>query len=406
MKAVTVSRAERGGSVNRAPRPLRIGLVGDGIGDVVAGSFISTSRFGELLSSRGHSVTFVSSGSPRNVRERAYRGMKMYRFLGVPVPWSDGQLYLALPSRRRVRQILVDERLDLIHVTIPLPLGLIAVRVAKAMGLPIVMHSHTQPQNIFMNSFPLPGQAALTHRFFRYLNWIYRQADMMIYPSAFSRRQFPELGTLPNTVISNGVDVERFRPTCPDAFMHRFGLSKDKQHLMYLGRLHGEKDVETLIRAMPAVLTRRPAAHLFIVGLGYERPKLERIARDLAVVPHITFCGYVPDDELAAAYSACSLFVLPSLAELEGMAVLEAMACGKPILVADSVDSAARELVVDNGLLFRARDPEDLARQADRVLSDPERLRAMAEASLRISGVFDIQASAAALETVYYSVVP
>jgi glycosyltransferase involved in cell wall biosynthesis len=357
-----------------------------------------------MLNSRGHSVIFMSSGSRRNVHERHYRGMRMYRFLGVPVPWSDGQLYLAVPSRRAMRQILADERLDLIHVTIPLPLGLIAVRVAKAMGLPVVIHSHTQPQNIFMNSFPFPGRATITHRFFRYLNWLYRQADIMIYPSVFSRRQFPELGTLPNAVISNGVDVGRFRPTRPDLFMHRFGLSRDKQHLMYLGRLHGEKDVETLIRAMPALLARRPAVHLVIVGLGYERPKLERLARDLAVEPHVTFCGYVADDELAAAYSACSLFVLPSLAELEGMAVLEAMACGKPVLVADSKDSAARDLVADNGLLFRARDPEDLARQADRVLSDPEALRVMAEASLRISAVFDIRASADALEAAYYSV--
>jgi glycosyltransferase involved in cell wall biosynthesis len=328
-----------------------------------------------------------------------------HRPFGVRVPWP-GHLLLASPFAHKLRTILRDEHIDIVHVMIPMPLGLVAVRVAKAMGIPVVMHSHTQPENIFMNAPHFPGRDALEERFCAYLTWIYRQGDVMIYPSVSSRRQFPALSASRNIVISNGVDHERFRPTPPDAFMRRFKLSRAKQHLMYLGRLHREKDVDTLIRAMPILLTRHPDAHLFIVGFGYEQPTLERLARACDLGDHVTFCGFVPDEELAAAYSACDLFVLPSLAELEGMAVLEAMSCAKPILIADAKDNAATDFVEGNGLLFRARDPGHLAEQASRLLSDPQTLRAMADRSLMKSRFFDINESVSAIESLYYSLLP
>jgi glycosyltransferase involved in cell wall biosynthesis len=384
-------------------RRLTIAIVCDGIGDVIAGSFISTARFSERLASLGHRVLLISSGSRRNHRERQFRGMTIHRLFGVLVPWSDGQLYLAIPSSKRLRTILRDEHVDVVHVMVPMPLGLVVTRIAKGMGLPVVLHSHTQPENIFMNATWLPGRRGLTHRFFRYLNWIYRQADMMVYPSDFARRQFPELATRPHVVISNGVDRHRFRPTDPDPFMQRHGLSKSDLHLLYVGRLHREKNVETLIRAMPLLRQRQPRAHLSLVGLGYELPMLTQLARRNGAGDSITFCGFVPDYEMAAAYSACDLFVLPSIAELEGMAVLEAMATGKPLLIADSPDSAATDFVAGNGLLFAAAQPESLAEQANRLLSDLSQLRAMGAASLAKSQSFDIVKSTAALEATYYS---
>ena len=384
-------------------RPHHVAIVCDGIGDVIAGSFISTIRFGELLKARGHRISFISSGSLRRRGDREYRGMPMHRFVGPLIPWSDGQLYLGIPSAARLRRILREEQIELVHVMVPLPLGLLAVRVSKAMGLPVVMHSHTQPENIFMNSPRFPGLDALNRRFCDYLNWIYRQADVMIYPSAFACRQFPELATRPHVVISNGVDGQRFKPTSPDAFIRRFGLPENGRRLLYLGRLHKEKDVQTMIRAVPQIRAQHPDTHVYLVGLGYEQAALLELARSLEVAPHVTFCGFVPDDDLPAAISAADLFVMPSLAELEGMAVLEAMACGKPLLVADAPYSAATDFVQDNGLLFRAGDATHLAAQACRLLDAPGRLAIMGAISLEMSRRFDIQESVRSIEAVYQS---
>jgi glycosyltransferase involved in cell wall biosynthesis len=383
---------------------LRIAIVSDGIGDVIAGSFISTRRFAERLHARGNQVVFLSSGRLGQPREDTLCGMPVHRLPGVLIPWSDRQLYLAVPSLGRIRRVLAD--VDVVHIMIPMPLGLAAARVAKSLAKPIVMHSHTQPENIFMNVPPFPGFKALHERFCAYVNWLYRQADVRIYPSEFSRRQFPELIDLPNVVISNGVDRERFRPTCPDAFMQRFNLSKGRRHLLYLGRLHREKNVETLIRALPGIVHRHPDVHLVVVGLGYERPMLEALARRERVEAHVTFCGFVADEDLPAAYAVGDVFVLPSLAELEGMVILEAMACGKPLLIADSPNSAATEFVNHNGLLFTAKNPEHLAERVDRLLADPHRLRAMGTRSLEESRRFDIRDSVRQIESVYRSLVP
>jgi len=266
-----------------------------------------------------------------------------------------------------------------------------------------VMHSHTQPENIFMNSPRFPGLDALNRRFCDYLNWIYRQADIMIYPSAFASRQFPELTPRPHVVISNGVDGQRFKPTPPGAFIRRFGLPENGRRLLYLGRLHKEKDVQTMIRAVPGIRAQHPDTHVYLVGLGYERAGLLELARSLEVASHVTFCGFVPDDELPAAISAADLFVMPSLAELEGMAVLEAMACGKPLLVADARYSAATDFVQDNGLLFRAGDATHLAAQACDLLDAPGPLAIMGAVSLEMSRRFDIQESVRSIEAVYQS---
>ncbi len=385
-----------------APNGLTIALVCDGIADVVAGSFISTARLGERLQARGHRVVFISSGSREQTLQHVHRGMTIHRLWGVVLPRS-GHLRLAVPFGFMLRRLLRDEQIDIVHVMLPTPLGAVAGRLAKAMGLPLVMHSHTQPDNIFMNGPHFPGRDALTRLFGRYLTWLYRQGDVLVHPSAFSQRQFPVPGASRHEVISNGVDRRWFRPTAADAFRQRFQLSRGTQHLLYVGRLHPEKNVETLIRAMPMILARRPHTHLLLVGLGYKQPTLQRVAEACAVAAQVTFCGFVPDVDLPAAYNACDLFVLPSLAELEGIAVLEAMACGKPILIADATDSAATDLVEGNGLLFHARDPEHLAAQACRLLSDAPRLRAMGTKSLVNSRAFDINESVAALEAVYYS---
>jgi 1,2-diacylglycerol 3-alpha-glucosyltransferase len=384
-------------------RPYRVAIVCDGIGDVIAGSFISTIRFAELLKARGHRITFISSGSFRRRHDREYRGMPMHRFVGPLIPWSDGQLYLGIPSRTRLRKILHDEQIELVHVMVPLPLGLLAVRVSKAAGLPVVMHSHTQPENIFMNAPRFPGLDTLNQRFCAYLNWLYRQADMMIYPSKFACRQFPELAAQPHAVISNGVDGERFKPTPPDAFSRRFRLPERGRRILYLGRLHKEKSVATLIRAVPKILAEYPDTHLYLVGLGYELAGLQGLAENLNVTAHVTFCGFVADDDLPAAISAADLFVMPSLAELEGMAVLEAMACGKPLLVADAPYSAATDFVHENGLLFHAGSADHLAAQACSLFAAPTRLAAMGEISREISRRFDIRASAHRIEAVYRS---
>ena len=174
--------------------------------------------------------------------------------------------------------------------------------------------------------------------------------------------------------------------------------------MLFVGRLFPEKSVDTIIRAIPYIIKKDNNIHIMIVGSGHLRQKLEKLAKDFNVNNYITFLGLVSEEDKIFAYNACDIFILPSLAELEGMVVLEAMACGKPIIISDAKMSASRFFVNGNGFLFKTKDPEDLAIKALQLITDKNLCKKMGEVSLEKSKNYDIHRSADKLEEVYYSV--
>jgi glycosyltransferase involved in cell wall biosynthesis len=137
------------------------------------------------------------------------------------------------------------------------------------------------------------------------------------------------------------------------------------------------------------------------VGIGYLKPKLEQLAKDLGVEKQVTFLTLNDDDKLLA-YNAGHIFISPSFAELEGMTVLEAMACGKPIIVPNAEMNAARFFVDGNGFLFETKNHKDLAEKALIIILDEALRKKMGEVSLAKSKEYDINHSVTKLESVYY----
>ncbi|KKU81261.1 MAG: Glycosyl transferase, group 1 [Parcubacteria group bacterium GW2011_GWA1_47_8] len=386
-------------------RKLNIAMVCDAVTDCVAGSFISTLRFSELLTEKGHKIIFITGKSPQNPTDGYHKDtIKVYRFPGILLPKSEGQLYISFPPKKRVREIFQDEEIDVVHIIIPTPSAVTSLRAAKSLGIKTVAHSHTQPENLTMH---LPGetiQKPLNYIFYKYLSWLYRKADALIYPTEFARRLLHKLEEHKEThVISNGVNTKKFKETETETLFGKFNLPRHTKNVLYVGRLHPEKSVNTLISAIPHIISRAPAAHIIIAGFGHLDTKLEQLVRELGIENHITFLGKVTDEELIMAYSACDIFVLPSFAELEGMAVLEAMACGKPIIIADSKESASTYFVDGNGFLFEPSNHEHLAEQVVALLVDDTLRESMGKASLEQSKLYDIDHSVARLEEIYYA---
>jgi glycosyltransferase involved in cell wall biosynthesis len=208
----------------------------------------------------------------------------------------------------------------------------------------------------------------------------------------------------PSFVISNGIDLKEFQPMGIGNFYERFNISKEKIKLLFVGRLYPEKSIDTLIKALPHIIKNSPNTHLMIVGAGHQRLKLEKLTHHENMQKHITFLGLVSEEDKIFAYNASDIFILPSLAELEGMVVLEAMACGKPIIVSDAVMSASRYFVNGNGFLFKAGDYMDLANQILKLIDNPNLRQEFGKVSFEKSKDYDIHKSAEKLEAVYYSV--
>jgi glycosyltransferase involved in cell wall biosynthesis len=390
---------------NGVKKKLSIAMICDPIRSTetgVAGVILSTLRFSKLLKERGHNVIFIGARTNKNKTDGMHHNVKTYLYRSLPIPKSGGW-YLAFPTVKELKKVFKEEKIDVVHIILPMSGAVMAIRAARALGIKIVAHSHSQPENLFME-MPKIIQPTLNNLWNRYLIWTYEKAESLIYPSPLAQSLLNKLSkkNQPSTVISNGINLNHFQPMDVGDFHERFKIPEDKVKLLFVGRLFPEKSVDTLIKAMPHIVKKYPNTHLMLVGAGHLRPKLEKLTASLKMEKCITFLGFISEEDKILAFNASDIFILPSLAELEGMVVLEAMACGKPIIISDAEMSASRFFVDGNGFLFKTLDHQDLAEQILKLVTDEDLRKKMSESSLEKVKNYDANKSVDLLEEVYY----
>ena len=388
--------------MNKEKTKLNIAMVCDPIGNNKSGVVVSTIRFAKLLKERGHNVIFIGAKSKEHKNHSFHDGIKAYRYRSLPVPKSCGW-YLAFPTVKELKKVFKDENINVVHIILPMSGSIVAIKAARALGIKMVAHSHSQPENLFMD-MPKIIQPTLNNLWNSYLAWTYGKAESLIYPSEMARMLLDKLSKKNQIshVVSNGINMKDFKPVPIGDFYQRFNIPKNTIKLLFVGRLFPEKSVDTLIKAVPHIIKKYPDTHIMIVGDGHLRQKLEKLTRELKVEKFITFLGLVNEEDKILAYNACDIFILPSLAELEGMVVLEAKACGKPIIISDAKMSASRFFVDGNGYLFETKNYIDLAEKAIILIADKELRVKMGKISLEKSKNYDIERSVDKLEEIYY----
>ncbi|MCL6515562.1 1,4-alpha-glucan branching protein domain-containing protein [Alicyclobacillus sp.] len=178
------------------------------------------------------------------------------------------------------------------------------------------------------------------------------------------------------TVIPNGVLRPADRSWAPPA-------PAGPPTVVFVGRLVYEKGVHVLLDAMVRVLEACPAARLVVIGRGPLEDTLQDHARGLGLADAVRFLGFIPDARRDAWLRRASVCVVPSLYEPFGIAALEAMAQGTPVVVSNA--GGLREVVDDgvDGLVAPVGDADALAQRILRVLEDPVRARSLAERARR-----------------------
>jgi glycosyltransferase involved in cell wall biosynthesis len=160
--------------------------------------------------------------------------------------------------------------------------------------------------------------------------------DRILCVSDYTRRQLlarcPGLDPARLVVQPNALDPQ-FAMPLPDPAEAVPGLILS---VARLANTESYKGIDHMIRALPAIRAAVPHAHLRVVGHGDDRPRLEKLAADNGVSPHVTFTGRVSDAELRRHFAECQLFALPSGGEGFGLVYLEAFAHGKPCLAANA----------------------------------------------------------------------
>ncbi|MDO8492416.1 MAG: glycosyltransferase, partial [bacterium] len=297
-------------------KKLNIAMICDPVGDYKAGALVSAIRFANLLEKRGHKIIFIGAKSNKDKDHNYNSGLKVYRFRSLPIPKSGGW-YTAFPTVKEIKKVLQEEKIDLVHIILPMWGAIVAVRAAKELGIRIVSHSHSQPENLFMGVPRFLGRRFLDKIWNKYLAWLYSKATSIIYVSEFGHKILHHLTEKDkhSTVISNGVNIERYKPMEVGDFHDRFNIPTDTVNIVYVGRLFPEKSVDTLIKAVPHIVSKHKNTHVIIVGVGYLKPKLETLVSELGINKHVTFLTLNDEDKILA-YNAGHIFISPSFAEL------------------------------------------------------------------------------------------
>jgi glycosyltransferase involved in cell wall biosynthesis len=245
-------------------------------------------------------------------------------------------------------------------------------RIAASRPRPDIVHAHALHQTARLRRVAIPVVINLPgppHA--RYTSDL-RLADALV-ADGWAARHLPAALGRSVEEVPKGVDTVLFRP---EGTNRRAALGlQDRQVVVAVSRLVPIKNVGLLVDAMAHVRRDRPDAHLLVVGEGPERAALEQRARDAGVKAAVTFAGYVPHHELAACYRAADVFALPSEFDNSPNALLEAMACGLPVVatdvggVRDFVDRRKGSELVPPG------DASALAAAIVRALAHPEGAR-------------------------------
>lgn len=308
--------------------------------------------------------------------QRQAQGIPVYhpRLLLGPGNWlynAEAWAYY-LGIRRLVARLRSELPFDLIHAHFSYPDGVAGAWLGRRFGVPVVVTEHA-PWRGWMDKRPLVRRQTLSV-----------SPDIAYYVAvSHSLRETMAdfLGTSERIrIIPNGVESALFTPAADGTY--------DANQILFVGFLNHNKGVDILFRAVRLLWQRRPQVRLLLAGGNFYRnarrqeDRVRRLAEELQLGDRVRFLGPQPPREVARLMRQSALLVLPSRAESFGAVLVEALACGTPVLATRC--GGPEDIVTDEvGVLVPAEDPVALADGMDRILRErqrycPARLRSYA----------------------------
>lgn len=344
----------------------------------------------EALLARGHAVRVLAGAEPRP--SRPPEGVVVERLPS----WRLGasQTRFAHPLAARIRPHV--RWADVVHANTPAALTAVVARMARRRGVPVVMGVHTQLETSTLQA-PLVGPlvARLLTGWYRYL---FGLADLLVAPTPYAARLVTPFTDREPVPVSNGIDLSAWDGVAPAP------AGAAGRRLAYVGRLSPEKrplDLLPLMHELPADY------HLTVVGHGPLEAEMRQAVARRGLQDRVALLGFVDEREKLALLGASEAFLMPSPAELQSIATLEAMACGCAVAAVGHASSAVPTLVRDGdaGLVLPPDDPAAQAAAVTALLEEPERLARLQANARAYAEQHSVERSAERLEELYREVI-
>ena len=368
---------------------MRIGIV---LYPTYGGSGVVATELGKSLAKKGHQVHFITYSQP--VRLGSFRENVFYHEVTVSkYPLFDYEPYETVLTSKMV-DVVMHENLDILHVHYAIPhasAALMAKQILKTHGYntPIVTTLHG-------TDITLVGKDS---SFESVISFCINESDAVTAVSESlredTRKYFNtqrEINVIPN-FVSKPNNINRENNST------RFRYAKENEFVLcHISNFRKVKRVEDVLTVFAKVNEKIPS-NLILVGDGPERYHLKEMCRDLGLCDKVHFVGKISDTSHVLEFS--DLFLLPSETESFGLAALEAMVMGVPVISSNTGGIPEVNVQGITGYLSNVGDVEDMAKNAVYILSDSLRLKTFRENAIKHAHTFNVEAIVGQYETIY-----
>jgi glycosyltransferase involved in cell wall biosynthesis len=354
---------------------------------VVSGVVRSIRSFRDELTRRGHNVfIFAQEADYVDKDPFIFRYPSLNLPIGVDIP-------TAIPISSFMDHLFPAIKMDVIHTHHPFLLGQTAAIKAQELNLPLVFTFHTQYRE-YTHYVPFSAESIqdfLKTTVDHWLQDFMHRCQHIIIPSESMRERLVTEYGLKNrfTVIPTGIDLEAYRKANGEKIRKKRRWGKDTV-MISVGRLALEKNWTMLLHATALVLKDHPEFRLVLIGDGPDKKNLEDLAKELGIKRRVTFPGQIRFAEISSYMKAADLFGFASITETQGLATLEAMGAGLPVVAVDA--SGTRDILKhgQQGYLVE-NNPEALAAGIKKLIKNPERMKKFAGAASKRAETFSIE---------------
>jgi 1,2-diacylglycerol 3-alpha-glucosyltransferase len=377
---------------------MRIGMMSDMYTPYISGVTTYISLYKLYLERLGHEVFIFTFGDNR------FKKTDEPNVIRTPGwPFAKGQIHINFFYNGRAKRLM--QTMDVLHVHHPFVSGTIAIRYFLSKKIPLVFTNHTR-YDLYTNLY-LPWWFRGVSNLYvnTYLRLFYSRLNALIVPTTSMRKVVERFGkNLPIVVEPHGVDLHSFLASAAPIDRSSLGFTPEDVVIVYVGRLGVEKNLVFLLQAFAKIAATHERARLLLVGDGPLKPALVELSRQSGLQSRITFTGMIPHAELSAYYKAADFFVTASKTETFGLTIVEAMACGLPVIGIESPGVGDTVVRDETGFLVND-DLQEYANRMSRLVENPALRQQMAERACLEAQHYAIENAVERLEAIYRNLI-
>jgi glycosyltransferase involved in cell wall biosynthesis len=381
---------------------MRILMISDVYFPRINGVSTSIQTFRRGLHAAGHETVLIAPEYPVE-----YSDAGQEPIIRVPsryLPRDPEDRILRQDALRKLRPELKRRGFDLVHIQTPFIAHYYGVSVARQLGIPVIETYHTYFEEYLHHYVPLIPRSVMRFVARRFTVSQCAALDALVVPSQAMQKALEDYGVrCPMHIIPTGMEMERFASGDGRRFRERLGIPADRPTLVHVGRIAHEKNIDFLLRMFARVVKSKPETMLVVAGEGPALEHCKSYVESLQLSASVRFVGYLSRDrELPDCYNAGDLFVFSSKTETQGLVLLEAMACGTPV-VSTAYMGTADIVKPERGARVAPDNEEGFANLVVELLNDPARRRAMTEQAREYAATWSATAMAGRMADLYKS---